>query len=182
MEDVGSARVVKHVRPFEKTRKRLAVLAVADEAQACGRPRHACDTAQVPTSYIQSGNVICESSLSEAALQKTLDMALAKRMGKRVPVAVRTAEELAAVVADDPFIDADPAKVGILFLMKPVGKGFLTGVSTTTGDEVRLGERVVYIHYPNGMGQTKLKLPEEAAEGTVRNLNTVRKLVEIAGE
>ena len=132
--------------------------------------------------YIQSGNVICESSLSEAALLKTLDMALAKRMGKRVPVAVRTAEELAAVVADNPFIDADPAKVGILFLMKPVGKGFLTGVSTTTGDEVRLGERVVYIHYPNGMGQTKLKLPEEAAEGTVRNLNTVRKLVEIAGE
>ena len=53
LEDVGSARVVKHVRPFEKTRKRLAVLAVADEAQACGRPRHVCDTAQVATSAAQ---------------------------------------------------------------------------------------------------------------------------------
>ena len=59
-------------------------------------------------------------------------------------------------------------------------RGLDTGLSTT-GDEVRLGKREVYIHYPNGMGQTKLKLPEEAAEGTVRNLNTVRKLTEMAG-
>jgi uncharacterized protein (DUF1697 family) len=114
------------------------------------------------------------------ALLKTLDAALTKRMGKRVPVAVRTADELAAVVADNPFPDAEPAKVGILFLTTSVGKEFLTGVSTTTGEEVRLGKREVYIHYPNGMGRTKLKLPEEAAQGTVRNLNSVRTLVEMA--
>jgi len=132
--------------------------------------------------YIQSGNVICESSLGEMALLKTLDAALTKRMGKRVPVAVRTVDELAAVVAGNPFPKPEPAKVGILFLMRPVGKEFLAGVSTTTGEEVRPGKREVYIHYPNGMGQTKLKLPEEATEGTVRNLNTVRKLAAMAGE
>ena len=102
--------------------------------------------------YIQSGNVICESSLDEAAFLKTLDDALAKRMGKRVPVAVRTADELAAVVAGNPFPEAEPAKVGILFLTTSVGKGFLANASSTTGEEVRLGKREVYIHYPNGMG------------------------------
>ena len=129
--------------------------------------------------YIQSGNVICESALSEAVLLKTLEAVLAKHIGRRVPVAVRTVDELAAVCAGNPFPEAEPAKVGILFLMKPVRKKFLDLVSTTTGEEVRLGKREVYIHYPHGMGRTKLKLPEEAAEGTMRNLNTVRKLMEM---
>ena len=151
-------------------------LPMADLRALCER----AGLAKVRT-YIQSGNVICESSVDETALLETLDAALTKRIGKRVPVAVRTADELATVVADNPFPDAEPTKVGVLFLMKPVGKGFLAGVSTTTDDELRLGKREVYIHYPNGMGQTKLKLPKEAAEGTVRNLNTVRKLAEMAG-
>jgi len=129
--------------------------------------------------YIQSGNVICESSLNEPALLKALDDALTMRMGKRVFVAVRTSDELAAVLAGNPFPKADPAKVGIFFFAKPVGDEFVSGITTTTGEEGRLGTREVYIHYPNGMGQTKLKLPQEAAEGTVRNLNTVRKIVEI---
>jgi hypothetical protein len=34
MEDIRSARGIEHVRPLEKTRKRLAVLAVADETEA----------------------------------------------------------------------------------------------------------------------------------------------------
>ncbi len=37
LKNVGAARRVEHIRPFEKTRVRLAVLAVADEAKAGGR-------------------------------------------------------------------------------------------------------------------------------------------------
>jgi uncharacterized protein (DUF1697 family) len=39
--------------------------------------------------------------------------------------------------------------------------------------------RQIYIHYPNGMGKSKLKLPR-AIVGTARNLNTVAKLSEMA--
>jgi uncharacterized protein (DUF1697 family) len=42
-----------------------------------------------------------------------------------------------------------------------------------------LGVREIYIHYPNGQGQSKLKIPAAKA-GTVRNLNTVAKLAELA--
>ena len=45
MEDVRSARGVEHVRPIEKTRERLAILAVANEAEAAGWGDVACDAA-----------------------------------------------------------------------------------------------------------------------------------------
>ena len=44
LEDVRSAGRVEHVRPLKETRERLAVLAVADEAEAAGRGNVACDS------------------------------------------------------------------------------------------------------------------------------------------
>lgn len=129
--------------------------------------------------YIQSGNIIFESPLAEAALAKHLETALQKRMGKHIPVALRTLDELDEVLKKNPFQKAEPAKVGVMFFAKPVRKDFLDGVSTTTGEEVKIGKREIYIYYPNGMGRSKLKLPKEAGEGTVRNINTVQKLIEL---
>ncbi|MNL76945.1 hypothetical protein D3C87_2030010 [compost metagenome] len=37
----------------------------------------------------------------------------------------------------------------------------------------------IYVHYPEGSGRSKLKLPA-LKPGTARNLNTVRKLAELA--
>jgi len=129
--------------------------------------------------YIQSGNIIFESPLAEAALAKHLETALQERMGKRIAVALRTIDELDEVLKKNPFQKAEPAKVGVMFFAKPVHKDFLDGVSTTTGEEVKIGKREIYVYYPNGMGRSKLKLPKEAKEGTVRNINTVRKLIEL---
>jgi uncharacterized protein (DUF1697 family) len=129
--------------------------------------------------YIQSGNVILESPLVEGALAKQLETALHEKMGKHIPVALRTIDELDDVLKKNPFQDAEPARVGVMLFAKPVQKDFLAGVSTSTGEEVKIGKREVYIHYPNGMGRSKLKLPKEAGEGTVRNINTVRKLIEL---
>lgn len=129
--------------------------------------------------YIQSGNIILESPLIEGALAKQLESALQEKMGKHIPVALRTIDELDVVLKENPFQRAEPARVGVMFFAKPVQKGFLDGVSTSTGEEVKIGKREVYIYYPNGMGRSKLKLPKEAGEGTVRNINTVRKLIEL---
>jgi hypothetical protein len=46
LEDVRSAGRVEHVRPLKKTRERLAVLAVADEAEAGGWRNVARDAAR----------------------------------------------------------------------------------------------------------------------------------------
>ena len=47
------------------------------------------------------------------------------------------------------------------------------------GEEVRLCGREIFVHYPDGQGRSRLKLPQ-AKDGTGRNLNTVAKLVELA--
>ncbi len=128
--------------------------------------------------YIQSGNVVFESKLPEKTVRTKLEEALTKRLGKKADVLVRTASELRSILEANPFPEAQPSKVTVLFLSNPVPKDLLDTVVAPGGEEVRLGHREVYIHYPAGMGRSKLKLGlTEAA--TARNINTVAKLVEM---
>ncbi len=127
--------------------------------------------------YIQSGNVVFESDLSEKAIRTRLETALTEKLGKRADVVVRTRSELRSVLKANPFPSAEPAKVGVYFQTERVKKGLLDEVVAPGGEEVRLGKREIYIHFPHGMGRSKLKLP---AGGTIRNMNTVAKLVDMA--
>ena len=136
-----------------------------------------CETlgfTQVRT-YIQSGNVLFESKLSEPNSKKLLEDALEKRMGKKVSVMIRTEAELDEILAANPFADKEPAKVGIAFLDAAPPKDVLQKLTAPDGEQVHLGAREIYIYYPIGMGRTKLKLPL-LASATVRNANTVAKL------
>jgi uncharacterized protein (DUF1697 family) len=42
-----------------------------------------------------------------------------------------------------------------------------------------LGAREIYVHHPDGIGPSKLKIPA-AKTGTARNMNTIAKLAELA--
>jgi uncharacterized protein (DUF1697 family) len=128
--------------------------------------------------YIQSGNVVFESRLSEKSVRTKLETALTEKLGKPADVVVRTAAEMRAVLNDNPFPQVEPAKVGVFFLTARVDKKLTDRIVAPTGEEVRPGERELYIHFPNGMGRSKLKIPD--AVGTVRNINTVAKLVALA--
>ena len=44
-----------------------------------------------------------------------------------------------------------------------------------------MGAREIYVHYPDGIGRSKLSIPA-ARDGTARNLNTVAKLAAMAAE
>ena len=46
---------------------------------------------------------------------------------------------------------------------------------------MHLGVREIYVHYPAGIGASKLKIPA-ARNGTARNLNTISRLSEMAAE
>ena len=128
--------------------------------------------------YIQSGNVVFASKLTEKSIRAQLEHALTKTLGKHADVIVRTASELRAVLEANPFKNAVQAKVGVYFQSEPVTKSQLSRVESPTGEEVRLGKREFYILFPDGMGRSKLKLP--AGVGTMRNMNTVAKLVALA--
>ena len=128
--------------------------------------------------YIQSGNVVFESKLSEKTIRTRLEKALAERLGKPADVVVRTAAELKSVLQDNPFPHAEPAKVGVHFQSDRVNKNLLDTVVAPGGEKVHLGKREIYIYFPDGMGRSKLKF--SAGVGTIRNMNTVAKLVDMA--
>ncbi|ASY62073.1 hypothetical protein SJ05684_c06090 [Sinorhizobium sojae CCBAU 05684] len=129
--------------------------------------------------YIQSGNVLFRTKLSETEVRQRLEDALATRMGKTPGVILRSRRALEEVVAMAPFPDAKPNFVLVTFLPEPPAADALDELVAPDGEEVRIGVREIFIHYPNGSGRSKLKLPALKA-GTARNLNTVRKLAELA--
>jgi uncharacterized protein (DUF1697 family) len=131
--------------------------------------------------YIASGNVVAERDGSEAEAKATLEAELRAFAGKPVGVIVRTAAEMSKVVANNPFPDrAGNTRVAI-FLDHVPPRDALKHVKGQANEELRPGAREIYVHYPDGIGRSKLRIPE-ANEGTARNMNTVAKLAAMAAE
>jgi uncharacterized protein (DUF1697 family) len=130
--------------------------------------------------YIQSGNVVFGSRKAEEAVRTALEAALTRTLGKPADVVVRSAVEIAAVLAENPFPKAPPAKVGVAFFHRHLPKGALKDIVIPGNEEVALGRREAYIHFPDGMGRSKLKLPKSWGPATVRNINTVGRLTAMA--
>jgi uncharacterized protein (DUF1697 family) len=129
--------------------------------------------------YIASGNVIFDCDVAAAKVQSRLEQGLLAYAGKAVGAFVRTAAEMRAVLNNNPFSDKEPKYSYAFFLHNKPPADALRDVRGQAGEELRLGGREIYVHYPSGMGQSKLTIPA-ARPGTARNLNTVAKLVELA--
>ncbi len=130
--------------------------------------------------YIASGNLLFVSDKSEARLKGALEAALQKHMGTPVDVMVRTAEEMQKVVDDNPFPKAGKSALAI-FLDDSPPTDTIAEAKNVADEEVALGRREIYVHYPSDMGRSKLRIPAAKA-GTARNMNTVAKLAAMAKE
>jgi uncharacterized protein (DUF1697 family) len=131
--------------------------------------------------YIQSGNVVFASRLSRTRVRESLEKALAAHMGKKVDVMLRDAAELGQVLKANPFPDAHPSRVTVAFCAEPVPKKLFDTVIIPANEQIVVGHQEIYVHYPDGMGRSKLKFPKTDGVATVRNINTVTKLVAMAG-
>jgi uncharacterized protein (DUF1697 family) len=131
--------------------------------------------------YIASGNVVFESKLAHAKIKTSIETRLKAFAGKPVGVAIRTLEEMSAVLKANPFPDAAPNRTVAIFLDEPPPTNALDDVKGLQSEELRLGTREIYVHYVDGIADSKLRIPA-AATGTARNINTVAKLVELAGK
>jgi uncharacterized protein (DUF1697 family) len=131
--------------------------------------------------YIASGNVVFESRKSEATIKAALEKRLEAFAGKPVGVLVRTAAEMAQVLADNPFPKAAPNRTMAVFLDRAPPADTRASLRGRKDEEIRLGRREIYIHYREGMAKSKLVIPAAKA-GTARNMNTVAVLARMAGE
>lgn len=131
--------------------------------------------------YIASGNVVLRGASTEKQVKAALEERLQAHVGKPVGVLVRSATEMAAVLAANPFPQAAPNRNVVVFLDAAPPADALTAVSHRNGEEIALGKREIHIHYGEGMAGSKLRIPA-AKDGTARNMNTVARLVEMAAD
>jgi uncharacterized protein (DUF1697 family) len=131
--------------------------------------------------YIASGNVVFESKAAASRVKAELEARLLKHSGKPVGVVVRTASQMAAVLAANPFADAEPKHTYAIFLDERPPSDALDKVVGRSDETMVLGDREIFVQYGNGMGRSKLRIPA-AKKGTARNMNTVAKLAEMAAK
>ena len=130
--------------------------------------------------FIASGNLLFTSELDEVAIKALLETRLASHAGKRIAVFVRTAAELAAIVAADPFPDAIGARHMVHFLDAAPPADTIATVRDRQGERIAVGAREIHVDYAANIRDTRLKFGSKF-ESTARNINTVRKLAELPG-
>jgi len=129
--------------------------------------------------YIASGNVVFTSRKTEAQVKAALEKAVAAYLGKPANVLVRTAAEMAAVLAANPFKEMHGSKTLAFFLDSTPAADALEPRAHHIDEQIQPGLREIYVYYPNGQGQSRLRIPA-FKNATARNMNTVAKLAEMA--
>jgi uncharacterized protein (DUF1697 family) len=131
--------------------------------------------------YIASGNVVFDSKAAAKRVKAELESRLHAHAKKRIAVVVRTAAEMADVLEANPFRKAEPKYAYVVFLDARPPRDALDHAAGMNGERLGLGKREIFIHYVNGMGRSRLRIPA-AKDGTARNLNTVARLAELAAK
>ena len=138
--------------------------------------------------YVQSGNVVVESTAKPAELEREAAALISERFGFYVPVVVRTARQLAAVVKRNPLGDVatEPKRYQVSFLAdKPPADVVRAMQGAAVGEErVVCHGREIYAWHPDGVARSKL-WNALAGKGlgvtaTARNWTTVTTLLEMA--
>ena len=142
--------------------------------------------------YIQSGNVVFRSQGKDAAKSAhALEAGILKTFGFEVPVIVRTAEQLAAVVKANPWRKkklTDSERVYISYLDQAPSKEAAAALAAVAGgnDEFVLSGTEVYILARGGYGDSvfsnTLMEKKLKVRSTTRNLETTLKLLAMAEE
>ena len=136
--------------------------------------------------YIQSGNVVFKSKrVCSDAKADEISEAVAAEFGFRPDVMIVHASDLVEAAERNPFPTDDGKFLHFYFLhSEPTGPDFagLDAVKTDS-EQFKLDGRVFYLYTPDGFARSKLAERVERKLGvsvTARNLNTVRKLLEMA--
>jgi uncharacterized protein (DUF1697 family) len=132
--------------------------------------------------YIQSGNVVFSSDEKVTAKVKArIQAEIIEKMGFDPTVLILSPKQLLDAIFHNPFPTNEGKALHFFFFESPVnqasGKGLKALQSPT--EEFKLGEKVLYLYAPDGIGRSKLGSAVEKKLDvlvTARNWNTVSKL------
>ncbi|HJW40129.1 MAG TPA: DUF1697 domain-containing protein [Rhizomicrobium sp.] len=141
-------------------------------------------------SLLQSGNLIFDANTkTAAATEKLLEATVAKAFGLTTDIFVRSAKEIDAIAAGNPFPKEarnDPGRLVVVFMRQaPAPAAYKALQASIKGRETVRGDgRHAYIAYPDGQGNSKLTAAvitrHLGTPGTARNWNTLLKLAAAA--
>ena len=123
-------------------------------------------------------------------MARNIEGAIAERFGMEVGVVVRTAQEMADVVAANPLADVatDGAKQHVIFLSAEPDAAALAAIGDPAPEVFVVRGREIHVWCPDGTQRSALMKAlgkpgiAPGAIATVRNWNTVTKLAALAGE
>jgi uncharacterized protein (DUF1697 family) len=136
--------------------------------------------------YIQSGNVIADSRLDAAAVERLVHDTIKEKIGADIAVIVRTPEQLGRVLAQNPFPDADTSRLYYtLFQTFPDPQRLSDLLAMDCApDLIRVTDAALYTLYAtkhsdsrftNNFYESRLKV-----KATTRNFNTMTRLLELS--
>lgn len=136
--------------------------------------------------YIASGNLVCAPPDEPEAFDRALEQAVEDRFGFFREVISRSVDELRASLEAFPFDEHEPKYCYLNPLTGPPVAGGVEALAERDfgADQWHVDGAEMYLRYGDGMAQTKLTPTVIkrclGVHGTARNLNTVRKLIELA--
>ena len=142
--------------------------------------------------YVQSGNVVLSAPprRSPATVGREIEKAIEAEFGFDVAVVMRTRDEIASLVQEDPLGDVatNPTYRIVVFLAEELDRSLLAGVDPDefAPEAYLVREREIVMWAPNGQRDSRLvkTLTEKrtGVVGTARNWRTVEKLLAMADE
>lgn len=137
-------------------------------------------------SYIQSGNVVLESTDTSEAIKVKIQDAMQSHFGFEVSVIVKTSKELKAIFDACPFFDETREKSYFIMLDGIPDSGLVKELSKISyKDETFVIKKdCLYFYAAAGYGQAKFNMNsferKLKVRGTARNYNTMLKLVSMS--
>jgi uncharacterized protein (DUF1697 family) len=144
--------------------------------------------------YVQSGNVIFDADGGVTHWADKIQKRLLGETRLPVTVIVRTPADLKRTLGQNPFLKEcgmEVARLHVAMLAKVPAKSALKSLAAQTdrycgGDRYILSGRDIYLHCPNGYGQSKLTngLFEKFLDvrATTRNWNTLNNILDMVRE
>ena len=141
--------------------------------------------------HLNSGNAVFSvpGRAKPESVGKRIEKSLQDEVGLSLRVVVRSRDDLAAVVAANPFrtVATNPSRLLVSFLSGPVPPGRLRDVDPDAfaPERFEVAAREIYLWLPDGIQNSELvkALTDQrlGVAATARTWNTVTRLLELAG-
>jgi len=141
-------------------------------------------------SLLQSGNVVFQSDLTDKTkISGKIEHAIEDTFGFHSDIIVRTHKEWKDFVQTHPFSEeqlAEPKKVAVMFLADVPSPESIEALQEAHlgPEEIQANGHEICLFYPDGMGRSKLTHAfmerKIKTTGTIRNWNTINKILNLA--